>query len=191
MFDYDLPPYIYKMRVLGYPPGYLPKYNIDTSISIIGSSEFNHVSSDSNVNNAEDVVIYPGFNAPVPTGVIDTSHKYGYPRINPKYFVPPKINLKTLNIPEPEDVIRLNITSVEVHARGYYFDPLSVNIFPSKRFWRSPPLLNENVIFENVNNLMQTCVDVNSEPFEDEQIPTNRLERIINYLRKDKKNNNL
>ncbi|XP_013403801.1 uncharacterized protein LOC106169056 [Lingula anatina] len=83
----ELPPYIYQMRILGYPPGHLREAELRTS----GLVMFDKHGRETNVQgdsmedgevddemdptkvqyDAEKVVEYPGFNVPLPAGVRD------------------------------------------------------------------------------------------------------------------------
>lgn len=87
----DLPPFIYRMRVLGYPPGWLTYAEVENSgLKIYGLDD-----PDKRDENTEDrevhcddkqvqydparLVDFPGFNVPVPLGVRDLCEKYGMP----------------------------------------------------------------------------------------------------------------
>eukprot|EP00794_Sanderia_malayensis_P020186 gene20186-22161_t len=86
--DSELPPYIYKMRLLGYPPGYLKPSEpsllmygkegnrIDDLGQEEGELEFPPVSKN---------ILYEGFNAPMSEGVIDRSIEYGMPPFDESY----------------------------------------------------------------------------------------------------------
>ena len=69
-----LPIWIYRMRVLGYPPGWLKKADVtDTVVPMLEvSGEGAPRQVDGNREyNPDQLVVYPGFNAPVPPGVRD------------------------------------------------------------------------------------------------------------------------
>ena len=67
MRDHDLPPFIYRMRMLGYPPGWLPG-NHDSGIVMYGKEGREEQSNESNHLDHDKYVHYPGFNVPVPQG---------------------------------------------------------------------------------------------------------------------------
>ena len=64
--NHDLPPFIYRMRMLGYPPGWLPG-NHDSGIVMYGK-EGKEESNKNEQLDSEKFVHYPGFNVPVPAG---------------------------------------------------------------------------------------------------------------------------
>ena len=93
---WDLPPWIYEMRILGYPPGYFQKLvnpaaklviyneqsmNVSYFIHIIVGLWVGFLNLDDGVNekpaetqfDASSLVEYPGFNVPLPEGVRDVS----------------------------------------------------------------------------------------------------------------------
>ncbi|XP_042904865.1 zinc finger CCHC domain-containing protein 8 isoform X1 [Parasteatoda tepidariorum] len=90
--DNQLPPYIYAMRVIGYPPGWmieaehetsgLSLYNdsLDKSISEINSSK---MTREETLYDSERFVSYPGFNSPVPDGFKDEWTTFGWCPIQP------------------------------------------------------------------------------------------------------------
>lgn len=70
----DLPPYIYKMRMLGYPPGWIEEAHISHSNLSMFDIEGQDVKSSVKKKNGidpEKVVEYPGFNAPMEEGTYD------------------------------------------------------------------------------------------------------------------------
>lgn len=72
----DLPPYIYRMRVLGYPPGWIKEAEDEFSdlcmFDIDGKTVSNHKKKRCSID-PEKVIAYPGFNAPMEKGVYDVS----------------------------------------------------------------------------------------------------------------------
>ncbi|XP_069136277.1 zinc finger CCHC domain-containing protein 8-like [Argopecten irradians] len=89
-----LPSYIYKMRVLGYPPGWLEEAKVQSSGLILFDGEGNEVDvngdsmedgevSDSVPNKGqidpEKIIAYPGFTVPVPPDTIDEYEELGAP----------------------------------------------------------------------------------------------------------------
>lgn len=70
--DEDLPPYIYRMRYHGYPPGYLPSAAKPSLLLYDGDGNIDNSvieEEDTNVENLRKSFIeYPGFNVPPPVG---------------------------------------------------------------------------------------------------------------------------
>ena len=70
--DEDLPPYIYRMRYHGYPPGYLPNAAKPSLLLYDGDGNIDNrviEEEDTNVENLRKSFIeYPGFNVPPPEG---------------------------------------------------------------------------------------------------------------------------
>ncbi|XP_053211489.1 LOW QUALITY PROTEIN: zinc finger CCHC domain-containing protein 8-like [Panonychus citri] len=84
LHDDKLPMWIYKMRVLGYPPGWLQQADIsNSSLQLFDDTSQVHQSTTSQVEeqafNPECFVEFPGFNAPVPEGVKDHCEILGMP----------------------------------------------------------------------------------------------------------------
>ncbi|XP_012528725.2 zinc finger CCHC domain-containing protein 8 homolog [Monomorium pharaonis] len=91
--DDELPKHIYRMRLLGYPPGWLEEARLQHS----GLALFNSDGvAEKDVNEEEGEIItqidkdqydlkkiydFPGFNVPPPPGTIDDSHKYWVPQM--------------------------------------------------------------------------------------------------------------
>lgn len=75
----DLPPYIYKMRMLGYPPGWIEEAQISHSNLSMYDIEGQNVKSNvrkKNGINPEKIVDYPGFNAPIENGEYDVRFQF-------------------------------------------------------------------------------------------------------------------
>ena len=70
-----LPIWIYRMRVLGYPPGWLQHATVSTLAIFDGTTEDGELNDSSEAQvqqyNKEALIEYPGFNTPVPEGVRD------------------------------------------------------------------------------------------------------------------------
>jgi zinc finger CCHC domain-containing protein 8 len=66
MSDHDLPPYIYRMRLLDYPSGWLPGSQDHSGIVMYGKEgrEEQIIKRE----DSDDHVHYPGFNVPIPDG---------------------------------------------------------------------------------------------------------------------------
>ena len=75
LHDDKLPLWIYRMRVLGYPPGWLQQAKVNTLSIFDGNGEDGELNdtTESQVQeyNKESLIEYPGFNTPVPKGVRD------------------------------------------------------------------------------------------------------------------------
>lgn len=72
----DLPPYIYKMRKLGYPPGWIEEAYVEHSELNMYDIEGKDVKNKNQVKTGidpEKVIDYPGFNAPMEKGMFDVS----------------------------------------------------------------------------------------------------------------------
>ncbi|XP_057316026.1 zinc finger CCHC domain-containing protein 8-like [Hydractinia symbiolongicarpus] len=85
--DTQLPPYIYMMRKLGYPPGWLKPS--DEGLKMYGAE--GNIIEEPGIEEGEikpinipDVVNYPGFNAAMPEGVQDVSRDMGMPPFQPE-----------------------------------------------------------------------------------------------------------
>lgn len=87
-----LPPFIYRMRVIGYPPGWLMYAQVESSgIKIYGLDDDDKANDadieEGEIKNEENQVKYdpgrllsfPGFNTPVPEGVYDMHIEHGMP----------------------------------------------------------------------------------------------------------------
>ncbi|GBM45992.1 Zinc finger CCHC domain-containing protein 8 [Araneus ventricosus] len=77
--DNQLPSYIYKMRVIGYPPGWMDDAKLETSGLSLYDEEGKTISDGESSNSSEiekkydskKFIEYPGFNCPVPPNVKD------------------------------------------------------------------------------------------------------------------------
>ncbi|XP_071529999.1 zinc finger CCHC domain-containing protein 8 homolog isoform X2 [Panulirus ornatus] len=86
---YQLPLFIYRMRVLGYPPGWLLDAEVhQTDVKMYDGSgksvshpntEDGEIEPTSVKYKPERLVSFPGFNDPVPRGVRDECHRYNFP----------------------------------------------------------------------------------------------------------------
>ncbi|XP_019622545.1 PREDICTED: zinc finger CCHC domain-containing protein 8-like [Branchiostoma belcheri] len=92
--SHQLPPFIYQMRKLGYPPGWLAEAEETTSGLSLYSKTGKKVNEegeeveDGELDTGDDkkptyntnkIVAYPGFNVPVPEGIDDMGHRIGLP----------------------------------------------------------------------------------------------------------------
>jgi len=83
----QLPPYIYKMRVLGYPPAYLKP--VEEGLKMFGPdgetlSEPGAEEGEISGVKLPDVISYPGYNASMGEGVRDDSEGMGFPPFRPE-----------------------------------------------------------------------------------------------------------
>ncbi|GFU26795.1 zinc finger CCHC domain-containing protein 8 [Nephila pilipes] len=89
--DNQLPPYIYKMRVIGYPPGWMDDALLETSGLSLYDEEGKAISDNDSSNSSDNgkkydsskFVQYPGFNCPVPSEFIDEWKSMGMLPIQP------------------------------------------------------------------------------------------------------------
>lgn len=92
----QLPLFIYKMRVMGYPPGWLEDAKVQTSgLAMFDKDGKEVVSNEDTLEEGEvkekkppeatmdfdmnRIIEYPGFTVPVPEDMIDESQDFGYP----------------------------------------------------------------------------------------------------------------
>lgn len=72
--DNELPPYIYKMRSLGYPPGWIAEFqekSSDLCLFDIEGKDMNKSKSKRTILDKNNIIDYPGFNVPMEKGVKD------------------------------------------------------------------------------------------------------------------------
>lgn len=83
----DLPIWIYRMRALGYPPGWLSKATVDTSDIFDTDSSPNDSLKRKEQSDIEydvsKLIEYPGFNAPMPPNTNDYHYYYNMPAMLP------------------------------------------------------------------------------------------------------------
>ncbi|XP_066923116.1 zinc finger CCHC domain-containing protein 8-like [Clytia hemisphaerica] len=82
----QLPPYIYKMRELGYPPAWVRPVD-DDGLKVYGADgnvieNADYEEGEIKPINIPDIVEYPGFNVPPPQGVADEYEAMGAPKFN-------------------------------------------------------------------------------------------------------------
>ncbi|CAG9773157.1 unnamed protein product [Ceutorhynchus assimilis] len=87
---YELPPYIYKMRLIGYPPGWLEAAKLTSSDLLMYDGKGNTIKNQ-NAKKAtgldqEKIIRFPGFNAPLESGFKDEYRHYGVPKYNETQF---------------------------------------------------------------------------------------------------------
>ncbi|XP_022915999.1 zinc finger CCHC domain-containing protein 8 homolog [Onthophagus taurus] len=79
----ELPPYIYKMRLFGYPPGWLEEAKIEQSnmslFNIEGKEDYNSKNKVTTNINVDKIVEYPGFNMPIEEGIKDEYNLHDCP----------------------------------------------------------------------------------------------------------------
>ncbi|XP_046849481.1 zinc finger CCHC domain-containing protein 8-like [Xenia sp. Carnegie-2017] len=95
MADEDLPPFIYRMRMLGYPPGWLP----GNSGIVMYGKEGKEEKGKEGLENVKGMVQFPGFNVPIPKGCRDLAHEVHLPAASPRdqIVVDKKENLRQEN----------------------------------------------------------------------------------------------
>ncbi|XP_074602651.1 zinc finger CCHC domain-containing protein 8 homolog isoform X2 [Brevipalpus obovatus] len=107
-----LPFWIYKMRVLGYPPGWLRRANItNTSLELFNDDHKPDPSKFPGgeiAYNPDCFIEFPGFNAPVPKGVHEDSYYLGMPPL--QEYQQLKIARKIFKPPRPTPYRRLKIS---------------------------------------------------------------------------------
>ncbi|XP_031561042.1 zinc finger CCHC domain-containing protein 8-like [Actinia tenebrosa] len=87
----EVPPYIYKMRELGYPPGYIPSvntptlalYDADGNVDDYVMEDLEDGEDDDEDDKKSLFVRYPGFNCSLPHGFLDRSAQLGFPPMSP------------------------------------------------------------------------------------------------------------
>ncbi|GAB0097001.1 Zinc finger CCHC domain-containing protein 8 homolog [Sergentomyia squamirostris] len=87
----NLPTYVYRMRVLGYPPGWLEEAKISHSgLSLFdsegrpvrpGTLEVGELDEVREQYNPEEIIDFPGFNVDPPSNYIDESQMHGVPQM--------------------------------------------------------------------------------------------------------------
>ncbi|XP_054724740.1 zinc finger CCHC domain-containing protein 8 homolog [Uloborus diversus] len=87
----QIPSYIYHMRVLGYPPGWMAEAAVESSGITVYGSDGNVEAGGTSEDGPPDIKIqydpdklvdYPGFNAVLPTDFVDEADKLGFPPIH-------------------------------------------------------------------------------------------------------------
>lgn len=110
-----LPIWIYRMRVLGYPPGWLKVADMTkTVVPLIDGEQDSRNNSQSRINqeertyNVDSLVTYPGFNAPVPEGVKDDWRLLRMPPMMKHQQL--AVATATMKRPKPVPYKRVNIS---------------------------------------------------------------------------------
>lgn len=82
----QLPPYIYKLRTLGYPPGWLRHAQISQSgMSLYhnkGEVVENNDHVEENMYDINKLVSWPGFNTDIPEGCVDETNRFRVPPLH-------------------------------------------------------------------------------------------------------------
>ncbi|XP_044266800.1 zinc finger CCHC domain-containing protein 8 homolog [Tribolium madens] len=75
----EAPHYIYLMRSMGYPPGWLEEAKIEHSNLDMFDIDGKNVKSKGKKHGLDEskIIEYPGFNVPFENGIVDDYHKYG------------------------------------------------------------------------------------------------------------------
>ena len=107
-----VPIWIYRMRILGYPPGWLRNAEVSKSINVIDKPEDSeelerNKAQDPSSYNPDSFIEYPGFNCQIPNGTVDDCEKMGFPPMLPhQQLDTAKIGLKTPKV-VPEKRIKI------------------------------------------------------------------------------------
>ncbi|XP_064466335.1 zinc finger CCHC domain-containing protein 8 homolog isoform X2 [Ornithodoros turicata] len=165
----ELPPFIYRMRVLGYPPGWLMEAEVESSgLKIYGSD--GKAVEDENIEDGEihstekhvqydpnKLIRFPGYNVPTPPGVYDQCTKYDMPPMQPhqqlseakKYMKAPEATpfkkRKKLTLPppvgKPEAALEMDmeLDSDLDVSTNWNEDTASLHASPSGCVMPSPP----------------------------------------------------
>lgn len=129
--DNQLPPYIYLMRELGYPIGWLLEAQVKKSdLELVHEQDGEEKKLETpekvvNEYDADRIVTYPGFNEPPPQGILDESDRYGVERYNKR--LSKEEFLKTLNVRKKRSFHRrLKAEATAVEAQSDEEDKSSV-----------------------------------------------------------------
>lgn len=88
MNEDDLPPYIYHMRVLGYPPGHLHNAQIvDSGLSLFEEGELDGGGTTNGYIpvDVNKIISFPGFNTPPLPGQVDKFRKFNVPPMDTQH----------------------------------------------------------------------------------------------------------
>ncbi|KAL7641863.1 UNVERIFIED_CONTAM: hypothetical protein RMT77_007737 [Armadillidium vulgare] len=87
--DFEAPDFIYRMRILGYPPGWLKEAEVKRSSVLLidgGGKEVSHPDDEEGETDVclikyqpEKFISYPGFNVPFPEHIEDECRRLNYP----------------------------------------------------------------------------------------------------------------
>lgn len=107
----DLPLWIYRMRALGYPPGWLKKAVVDTEDLFDTDSNKRKEPSEGPEYDYSKFIVYPGFNAPMPENCVDYHYYVNMPgMLEHQQLEYAKKHCKAYN---PEGVKRLKVDDVQ------------------------------------------------------------------------------
>lgn len=113
LHDDKLPIWIYRMRVLGYPPGWLKEADMSqTVVPMImdsSSSSSSQPAASQETWNVDSLISFPGFNTAVPEGVKDDYQLLGMPPMMPHQQL--KFATANLKKPAPVPYKRIRISS--------------------------------------------------------------------------------
>jgi hypothetical protein len=98
----QLPPYVYIMRELGYPPGWLVEAKVKKSGLSVNGEDVQVIEQEieEDIYDPDKVIEFIGFNEAPPSDYIDESHSYGVRRYNEK--LSKNEFLKRLKLIEPQ-----------------------------------------------------------------------------------------
>lgn len=81
----ELPPWIYRMRVFGYPPGYIEEAKQYSNELIMHNEPSSPIVQPTVAYDYNEFVQYPGFNSPLPYKTKDEFRRYDSPQYNSKF----------------------------------------------------------------------------------------------------------
>ncbi|RNA12978.1 zinc finger CCHC domain-containing 8 [Brachionus plicatilis] len=113
----QLPPYIYLMRELGYPAGWLLEAKVTRSdLELVNDSMKEEIPQGDQVEYDEEKIFsYPGFNEEIPSYIIDESDRYGVERYGTRFSK--SSFLKTLNLRKKRS-FRRTVVKSEPNVNG-------------------------------------------------------------------------
>lgn len=148
----DLPIWIYRMRALGYPPGWLKKAVVDTSDIFFTDKESDskkrkHPSNDEVQYDHSKLIEYPGFNAPMPKGCIDYHYYVNMPAMLEHQQL--EYAKKHMNFFKPLQPKKIKTSSSAVDSSNSFDEsnngsPTAINSTPNTSMTRNDSLEDEN-----------------------------------------------
>lgn len=98
----QLPPYVYIMRELGYPPGWLVEAKVKKSGLSVNGEDVEEIEQEikGDIYDPDKIIGFIGFNEAPPSDTIDESHSYGVRRYNER--LSKNEFLKKLRLIEPQ-----------------------------------------------------------------------------------------
>lgn len=81
----ELPPWIYRMRIFGYPPGYIEEAKQYSNELIMHNEPNSPIVQPTVAYDYDEFIKYPGFNSPLPHRAKDEFRRYDSPQYNSKF----------------------------------------------------------------------------------------------------------